>query len=154
MTVICHWKKKRKEHKMFKLVFKIDLSLFSHWSFGSESQCMHLACKKLYPGGLIKGTSIMIWTKFYTFPYRQEDFLAALQYIKGQREELENNFFQGYVEIRWRGMALTWKKLDLDFRFRYWEKILSCECDEALERVEKLWEPHPWKCLVSSWMGL
>lgn len=99
---------------MFKLVFKIDLSLFSHWSFVSESQCVHLSCKKLSPGGVMKGTSIIIWTRFYTFPYRQEDFLGAFQYLKRPIRELENNLLQGYAVMRRNGFNLKKVRFRLD----------------------------------------
>lgn len=52
-------KKRKEEHKMLKFFFKFDLSFFST-SFGSEKQCIHLADRKLAPGGLMKGNSTVV----------------------------------------------------------------------------------------------
>lgn len=150
MTVICHWEKKRKaEHKMFKLVFKIDLSLFSHWSFVSESQCVDLAFKKLTPGGLMKGTSIIIWIKFYSFPFWQEDLLTAFRYLKGQIRELENNFLQGYVVIRGNGFNLKEVRFTLDIGRKFF--LWVCW---GTQKGWKVMGVPSLEVFMAGWMGL
>ena len=81
------------------------------------------------------------------------DLLAACQYLKGTYRKAGEGLFTRECSDRTRGNGFKLK--EGRFRLEVRKTFFTVRVVRHWNRFpERLWMPHPWKCLRPGWMGL